>query len=174
MIGVSALSAVLAAIPLSAQAPNVNQLKAAIVSKLPQFIEWPDASLAGRETLDLCVAAPNPFGHDLEELVAGDSVARRPVAVHILDAGDDPTRCHLLFLPADTAPARRMLLQTVASHPIVTVSDDPRFLDAGGMVGLRSVNGRMRFDVNVAAARKVGLRISAQLLQLAASVRGQS
>ena len=42
----------------------------------------------------------------------------------------------------------------------------------GGMVALRVVGGRLRFDIDAAAARKAGLRISSQLLRLALSVRG--
>jgi hypothetical protein len=40
------------------------------------------------------------------------------------------------------------------------------------MIALRVVNGRVRFDVNVDNARRAGLRISSQLLNLALTVRG--
>ena len=38
---------------------------------------------------------------------------------------------------------------------------------------LRLVDGRVRFDVNVGAAERVGVRFSSQLLRLAVNVRGQ-
>ena len=50
----------------------------------------------------------------------------------------------------------------------------PRSLvDDGGIVRLRSVDGRIRFDIDVAAAQRAGLRVSSQLLQLALTVRGR-
>jgi hypothetical protein len=55
---------------------------------------------------------------------------------------------------------------------VLTVSDDQKFLDQGGIVRLRQVDGRLRFDIDAGAARRAGLRISSQMLQLAATVRG--
>jgi hypothetical protein len=55
---------------------------------------------------------------------------------------------------------------------VLTVSDDAQFLEAGGMIQLREVRGRIRFEINLAGAEKAGLRMSSQLLQLALSVRG--
>ena len=48
-----------------------------------------------------------------------------------------------------------------------------RVLDDGGMVSLRVVDGRLRFDVNMPAVERAGLRLSAQLLGLAMTVRGR-
>jgi YfiR/HmsC-like len=62
-------------------------------------------------------------------------------------------------------------LHRAAALPVLTMGDDDRFLDEGGIVRLRVVDGHPRFDVDEAAARRVGLRISSKLLELAATVR---
>ena len=100
----------------------------------------------------------------------GESVRGRPLRVRTVTASDPIANCHLLFVPA--GPAQRSLLSAAANHPILTVGDDPAFLDDGGMIALRVVNGRVRFEIDDAAARRVGLRISSQLLGLAVAVRG--
>jgi hypothetical protein len=46
-------------------------------------------------------------------------------------------------------------------------------LDAGGIIVLKTVDRRVRFEVNTTNAQKAGLRISVQLLRLAAAVRGE-
>ena len=156
------------------QSLTESRLKAAIVSKYPQFVEWPADALAGRSTLDLCVLplAQDSFGADLQELVAGETVNALQMTVRRINGDEELDGCHLLFLPGRLVPVRRSLLQRATARPILTVSDDPQFLDRGGIVRLRLVDGRMRFDVNVEVADKVGLRISSQLLQLALTVRG--
>ena len=168
------LLAALAGAPLHAATEAALQvkLKAAIVSKLPQFVQWPPPTLAGRRTVDICVAAPNPFGADLQELVDGESLEGRALAVRDLDRESDLAGCALLYVPGGTLSNRRALLHKAQAEPILTISDDPAFLDEGGIVRLGVVDGRMRFDIDASAARRVGLRISSQLLQLAASVRG--
>jgi hypothetical protein len=150
-----------------------SRLKAAFVSKFPQFVEWPASALRGRTTIDICVT-PSPSGSieaDLQQLVIGQSLNGRPIAVRRILADTDLPSCQVLFLPAPSS-GRQRLLHQARSWPILTVGDDSRFLDDGGIVRLRSVEGRIRFDIDAAAARRAGLRVSSQLLRLALSVRG--
>src|SRR4051812_30757459 len=148
-----------------------TKIKAAIVSKFPQFVEWPPAALANGATVNICVVGADAMQKDLEELVAGEAVEDHPLAVRAVDREADVEGCHVLFAAAAAAASHRTLLRRAAALPVLTVSDDLGFLDGGGIVRLRSVSGRMRFDVNTAPAQKVGLRISSQLLQLAMTVR---
>ena len=43
-------------------------------------------------------------------------------------------------------------------------------LEQGGMIEIKLVDGRTRFDINLLAARAAGLTLSSQLLQLAERV----
>jgi hypothetical protein len=150
-----------------------TKLKAAVLSKLPQFVEWPPTVLDGRSTLDICVAGPDPFGRELQALVAGESLNGRSLLARPVNREDDLEGCQLVFFPAGPGAGGHPLLRRTQSLPILTVGDDPRFLDQGGMVGLRVIDGRVRFDIDATAAQRVGLRVSSQLLRLALSVRGR-
>ena len=158
--------------PLARGSVPESRLKAALLSKFPQFVDWPGPAIEGRPTLDVCVAAPDPFGADLQELLTGEQVNARPLALRHVATAADVDGCHLLYLPAQGYARHPPLLGAVADRPVLTVSDAPNFLDDGGMVALRVVGDRVRFDIDAAAARRVGLRISSQLLRLAVSVRG--
>ncbi len=148
-----------------------SRLKAALLSKFPQFVEWPGPAIEGRATLDVCVATPDPFGADLQDLLGGEQVNARALALRHVATAADVDGCHLLYLP-DRGHGPHPLLGAAADRPVLTVSDAPNFLDDGGMVALRVVGDRVRFDIDASAARRVGLRISSQLLRLAVSVRG--
>ena len=147
-------------------------LKAAFLSKFPHFAEWPESALADRRTIDVCVVRPNPFGTALSELIAGERLGDRALNLRYIDGRGRLDRCHVLFVPARPAVDRQVLLGRAAALPILTVGDYPSFLDEGGIVKLRMIDGRVRFEVNVAPAGRVGLRLSSQLLQLALNVRG--
>jgi len=148
------------------------QLKAAVVSKFAEFIDWPDAAFAGRPAFELCVVRPNPFGNTLAALLNGASIHGRPVATtEIADARAIGT-CHVLVIPTLPSSQQREILTRTATLPVLTVGDSPKFLDDGGIIGLRVVNGRIRFDVSLTAATRAKLKVSSQLLSLALSVRG--
>jgi hypothetical protein len=160
-------------VPLRAQ-PDVPEarLKAAVLSKLPQFVQWPAAALDGRASASVCVAPPDPFGSDLADLLAGDTVAGKPLAVVRVASEHDVEACQILYVPASGAQRAASMMRRAASLPILTVGDSPRFLDEGGIVALRMIDGRVRFEIDAAAAERAGLRVSSQLLQLAVAVRG--
>jgi hypothetical protein len=173
VVGAAALLALWPRADLLAQ-PDLLQdrLKAAFVSKFAQFVEWPPSALNGRPTLELCVSGPEQISTDLRDLVQGESVNGLTLTVRRVERPADIEGCHVLFFSARGEPALRASLARVEQLPILTVGDDPRFLDDGGIVRLRLAGGRVRFDVNAGAAQRSGLRISSQLLQLAENVRG--
>lgn len=158
--------------PAAAQGTLKSKVEAAILSKFPQFVDWPAGALDGRATIDFCVVNGDGIQRDLQEVVSGERVGGRPLVVRRVERDAELSGCHLLFVPASAISTHRSLLRRAAALPVLTVSDGEGFLEDGGIVRLREVDGRERFDVNTAAASRAGLRISSQLLQLAASVSG--
>jgi hypothetical protein len=146
------------------------RLKAAFVYRFPQFVEWPPAAIQNSRTLDLCVLQPNPFGSDLDQLVSGESLNGRPFRVRVVTGVDGLPGCHALFAGA-RSDMTGAVLKAAAGRPILTIGETERFLEAGGIIALKVVDRRVRFEVNTTNAEKAGLRISAQLLGLAAAVR---
>ena len=146
------------------------RLKAAFVYRFPQFVEWPPSVIQSSSTVDVCVLAPNPFGDELRTLVQGETLAGRALRVREIGNADGLAGCQALFASSksDTAP----ILKAAAGRPILTIGEGDQFLDRGGIISLKVVDRKVRFDVDASNAQKAGLRLDAQLLNLAASVRG--
>lgn len=157
--------------PHAQSASDEYRLKAAFVYRFPQFVQWPEAALQDARTVDLCVVPPNPFGSDLEHLATGESLAGRPLRVRILKGDADLAGCHAIFAGANSAAAAAVL-KAAAGQPVLTIGETDEFLREGGIIVLRLVDRRVRFEVSATNARRAGLRISAQLLGLAAAVHG--
>jgi hypothetical protein len=158
----------------SGQEPVVSdddRLKAAFTLHLPQFVEWPEAALARRSSLEFCVPRANPLGAAIETAATGETFLGKPIAVREIDADEPIGSCHILFVSTRPTAGLDHLLFRASSLPILTVGEAPRFLDNRGIIRLRMIDGRVRFDVNAAAADRVGLRLSSQLLRLALEVR---
>jgi hypothetical protein len=151
--------------------PNEYRLKAAFVYQFPQFVEWPTPAWQGAPGVQLCILQPNPFGRELEALVRGESLNGRPYSVREITGPEGVGGCHLLFIPGN-AQAGGEVLAAARGSSVLTIGEGERFLDEGGIILLRIVERRVRFEVNAAGAQKVGLRISSQLLSLALNVRG--
>jgi YfiR/HmsC-like len=147
------------------------RLKAVFLHRFAEFVEWPPAVWSNRGDVEICVLAPSPFDRALSEMIGSESLRGRPVVIREIGARDAVDSCHLLFVsgPADHWTG---VLRRVAGRPVLTVSDADSFLDEGGIIQLRTVSNRVRFDVSVPAAERARLRLSSQLLRLALTVRG--
>lgn len=152
---------------VNGQTPE-DRLKAAILTKFPQFVDWPASALANGQTFTLCVTHSHPFGPFLRELVRGERVRNHEITIRELDVVADVDRCHMLFVASGDLAAG--FLRRASTRPILTIGDDGRFITQGGIINLRTVDNAVQFEVDEGRARRVGLGINAQLLRLASRV----
>jgi YfiR/HmsC-like len=173
-----ALAAVLAALlllwnaPLGAQRVTAPALKAAFLLNFANFVEWPADALGSGQRLSLCVIGDNAVADALEQTIKGRSVDDHALTLLVIKTADGPTgSCHLLYISGFDTKRSDELLFALTGAPIFTVSDDVRFAEKGGVAQLIVENGRVRFAVNMDAARRAHLKISSKLLSLATIVK---
>jgi hypothetical protein len=148
-----------------ADAPSEDSVKAAFVLNFAKYAEWPAVGMGGNE-LRLCVIGQQTLSGKLTDL-AGSKVQGRELRVRQVSRPEEWRECHLLFIPATEA---HRLGALGSATPTLTIGDGADFAQAGGMIGLKQRASRIRFDINLAAARKAGVGLSSQLLKLADEV----
>ncbi len=158
-------------LPAAATADTLaeDSVKAGIILNFAKYTEWPGAALAG-DSLRVCGLGNQPLSGKLAQM-QGRQVQSREIQVRILTRADEWRDCHVLFIPAAEKQRGDAILRALAQAPVLTVGDSEEFAQSGGIIGLKLRAGRVRFDINLAAARKAGLSLSSQLLKLADTVQ---
>ncbi len=154
----------------SAQSEQLSeyQLKAAFLFNFTKFVEWPDSSFEDPQApIVLGIIGDDPFGDDLERIIAGQKVQGRSLVIRRKRWGDDLRRCHVLFVSLSERQRRTQILASVQPASVLTVSDIEGFAEAGGVIELVTQENRVRLIVNLDAANQSKLRVSAKLLALA-------
>lgn len=170
-VSAAVLSLLLTPTALTAQTASAPALKAAFVYNFAKFTEWPaDAAKTG--PLTICVLGDMLIADELDSTVKGRAIDGREVVV--VRAQSDALRaCHVLYLSGFDARRWQQIIDDLKSAPVLTVSDADHFAEAGGIAGLFVDNGKMRFAVNVEAAKRARLQISSRLLSLAKLVKDE-
>ena len=147
------------------------QVKAAVIFRLTKFISWPDSAFqTPTAPLNICTLGGNPLVEALK-VVEGKRVRDRWVVVEHVTVTDVRTAgCHVVVMSGLEQPYISKALRSLAGLPALTVADQEHFAKNGGMVNLRVVDSKVRFEINVDVARQAGLVINAQLLRLATVV----
>ena len=143
-----------------------DQFKAAYLFNFVQFVDWPVT--VAPDVLTVCFSGGAGVYAVLAAGIEDKHVGNRRLAVRRTSAGVDS--CNVLYLDAATVATA----PSTAGLPILTVSDSEAFARNGGMIELFMDGNRLRFRINVGNAQKAGLRISSDLLRLAAAVEGSA
>jgi hypothetical protein len=162
-----------ASLARGAAPPTGPEVEAVYLFNFASFVEWPASAFEGTGApFGICVLGEDPFGHVLDDTLAGETVAGRRLVARRIARAPEATGCHILFVAAAEARRTADILHALDGRPILTVSEVEAFTRQGGMVTFVMEHGRVRFQVNVDAVTRSGLVMSSQLLRLARTVDG--
>ena len=151
-------------------APTQDDIEAAYLYNFAKFVTWPPR--AKSDVLNVCILGKDPFGNTLDHIVAGETIDNGHLAVLRLANEQSVQDCAILFIGESESSHLERDLAAVAQLPILTVSDIPGFMESGGTIQFVLQENRVRFEVNLNAARKCGIVLSSQLLKVATRVVG--
>lgn len=146
------------------------KVKAAFLYNFTLFVEWPTEAFTGNDSpLTVCILGKSPFGNALGGL-SGKSAKTRKLAVRQINGVQETQGCQVLFVSASEKMQLHNILAAVRNQNVLTVSDLDRFAEAGGIINFVTLEDKVRFEVNLKAARQARLKVSSQLLKLARDV----
>jgi hypothetical protein len=155
--------------PAAAQNSKETQLKAVLLFRLTQFVQWPDSRFESPESpIIIGILGKDPFGDSLRIAVRGETAQNRPIALRQLERTEDAKACHIVFISQSEAARVRQITSALAGHSVLTVSDMENFVKVGGgMVRFYTVQNKVNLRINNDTAKAAGLVLDSRLLRMA-------
>lgn len=151
--------------------PEEAQVKSAIILNMARYVDWPAESFSSDGApMTFCYAGQGTLSASLSSL-QGKTVKGHPVVIRRMSSSMDTAGCHVVVVDATERRSAAAIIDRTRRLPILTVGDVSGFSRDGGMVELFLQAGKVRFDINLTAARHSRLKISSQLLKVARIVR---
>lgn len=162
----------LSAFALGGTEMDEYKVKALFLYNIAQFIHWPAESFKDPNApILICILEPNPFEDTLDRIVENKIVGGRPLHVRRLSEVKQAAGCQMLFVPSGSPKRARALLSDVQSTGLLIVGEAPGFASDGGAINFKLKDGSVHLEINVGAAERERLQISAKLLSLAEIVK---
>ena len=141
------------------------QIKAGFLFNFTRFVSWPDRvyTTATSPTV-ICVVGDTPLADPLAEAAAGKVFGGRAVLIRRMKAADDPRGCHILFISSKEKGHALRILEDAKGLNILTVGEDPGLIGAGAVIVLSIQDNRVKVEINLEAAARAELKISAKLI----------
>ena len=143
-------------------------VKAAYLYNFLSFIEW-NAAPPGSATAPfrVCIIGADPFGRTLDDMVKGERVGHRPIEVARPADEEAAVTCQVVFVARTDDARLPTIVRMAAGKGVLIVGESAKVLPACGAIAFVQEGERLRFDVNINAIRRQGLRASSKLLRVA-------
>ncbi|MBN2427586.1 MAG: YfiR family protein [Deltaproteobacteria bacterium] len=144
-----------------------EQVKAAYIYNFAKFVQWPEtAFLSANEPLRICFVGSEDLFKAMESL-SDKTIQGRPLKISKRSTLKTTPDCHILFISRHYQGEAWQELKKNIFTPVLTIADFDSFVSGGGIIELVREGSKIRFAVNIAAARQAGLNLSSKLLKLA-------
>lgn len=140
------------------------EIKAEFLVNFAKFTEWP-GEVPG--PLDLCVFGRDPFGASLSRAAERSRPRGQVIRVLRVDEIEELSGCKLAYISSSEAARLPEVLRTLRRASVLSVGEAPEFTRLGGVIRFLVEEEHVRFEVNLEAAKRAGLRIDARMLQIA-------
>jgi len=164
------------------------QIKAAFLYNFLKFVEWPETKVKDpNEPIVVGIIGQDLF-KDAFDSTKNRTIEGRKVIINKFKGIEelqkedskksfnqhpqieDIRKSHMIFICPSEKIYISEILKSIEGHSILTVADTPGFLEAGGIINLLMEENKVRFEINIAAAKKAKIQIRSQLLRLAKKV----
>lgn len=158
-LGLATVVLAVAALP-AFPVPSRDPL-AALVGNLLTYTHWP----AQVEPLRLCIWGR---GADVAALqTSALSTTQRKVTIqHNLDVALAAQRCDALYVAASAPAAARQLARLLIGRPVLSIGEGLAYCVDGGMFCIDTSERPLKFQANLDAIARSGLRVDPQALRI--------
>ncbi len=160
------------------------KIKAAFLYNFIQFVDWPKEKTPNQDDpIILGIIGEDPFGNSFgpiedKQIKGRKSLINRFEGIEKLKKSSDKGKskidsirqCHLLFICSSEEDHLKEIINLVNGYGVLTVGETSNMLESGGVVNFLVEENKVRFEINLTAARDEKLTIRSQLLRLATKV----
>lgn len=148
-----------------------SQIKAAMLYKFLSYTTWPEAAFAtGQSPYRVWVIGASDMESELRSITADRVTNHRPI--HIFHASNVRRikKPHVVFVGRSAEKHLPVIVRMAEQEAFLVVTESDEGLKPGSAINLRLIDGRIGFDVSLAAAKKSNLKLSARLLSVASTI----
>lgn len=148
--------------------PSEYQIKAKYLYNLARFVDWPEHTFAdSNSSYIIGILGKDPFGIDLEKTIEGKKINGRNFSVKRFKNYKNIQFSHILFINFTDPQKLDQAIKKIDNKFILTVGDAENFAHKGGILNFIIKDKKIRFQINLQAAKKSGIQISSKILRQA-------
>jgi hypothetical protein len=152
-------------IVLSVNLPAKTQdekLKAIFVYNFTKYVNWPNKS----GNFIITVIGKSSISAEIISIASKKMVGNSPIEVKVVNAPEEFTESHIVYIPASKTSALAVIKQKSADHHYLIITEKPDACRSGSCINFVSKDGKLSFEISKINLESYGLEVSSDLLKL--------
>lgn len=143
------------------------QIKAAFLYNFAKFIIWPESVFSADDSsFHICIAGSGGLAEKIKELLDAERLGKRALEIIPVDLESMEKGCQILFISTDNRRQIITALSKIKLLPILSVSDNEKFIQDGGMIEFYREGKKLRFAIAPRNIQKANLKPDANLFRV--------
>lgn len=143
------------------------KLRAAYLYNFSKFIRWPDRVFTSEDDPFVIGVLGKDAFLEISAVLESSKIGTHDISVRYYSKIDDIKACHLLYIHQKAPDFWQPLIRKLKKSDIVTVGEAGTFAKQGGMIQFMTIKKKLRFIINLKAAKAAGFDMDSRLLSLA-------
>jgi hypothetical protein len=157
--------------PLHVAGPYPEEaVKAVFLYRFAGYVQWPSAARPAT-AFTIAVLGGDEVAGQLRQLLPDHPIQGEPARVRTITRVAQLEDAQMLYIGPEYEGNVHALIAALGNRPVLVVTDEPAGLQEGSEMNFVLRGQHVRFEVSVAAARRIGLKISSALLAVAERVK---
>lgn len=145
------------------------RIKAVYLYNFTRYFEWPGSMREGNFVI--CTVGSNAgLASELNKVAQQKMVGTQKIEVKNVATINDAGRCNILYLLGDNSSALKEAMSTYKGKGTLIITEKSGMAKAGAIINFIVHENKQTFELNTATAQKNGLKVSANLKDLAKNV----
>ena len=134
-----------------------------------RLVEWPEAYKTGDFTIGV-IGNSDVFG-ELEAYTAGKRVGMQNIVIKKFRDASEIDKCHIIFVSYNKSSILPDILKKTEANPTLIIGERKSIINEGAGIGFVLLEDKLKFDLNLPAATRNGLKVNTKLQEMALTVK---
>jgi len=151
------------------------KIKATYLYNFGRYVDWPAENFATLQSpFVIGIVGHDPFDDVLERIAKSRKISGREIEIRRFASPETYSPCQIVFVSRDAGLlTAKTMAEKTTGKAILLVTELPEMSQQGAVLNFYSKEDRIRFQVNIDAAARNKLKISAKLLSIGTVVKDQ-
>lgn len=148
-----------------AQDRPMHEIYSMMVFNFIKYVQWPDHDKSGEFVIG--VVGNSEIYNTLNEWYGGKAKGAKTYVVKKFNSASDVTDCHLVFIDKSRSGDFDTISGKVKGKGTLVVTDRNGLGEKGSCINFKTVNDKLRFELNQQAIEASNLKVSGALASMA-------